>query len=197
MMKNIYSFKPYKDIVLNPLARWLRQRRISANCITVTGLLSGITAAACLAMQRNALAVYFLGLSIFMDLLDGAVARLEPAGTYFGKILDGVSDRIVEVAWVTALIIGGNLCPWTAALLPAGSLMLLGCRIWAYQCGIDSSPIRVTRFERMTAMIGVVILPWHIAAVILYSAVALGTFGSCFQIIGAVLKRQALITLAQ
>jgi archaetidylinositol phosphate synthase len=138
MMKSIYALKPYKDIVLNPLARWVKRRRITANCITVTGLLCGITAAGCLMTRQNVCALCLLGLSIFMDLLDGTVARLEPADAYFGKILDGVSDRIVEMTWATALIVRGVLCPWTAALLPAGSFLLLGCRIWAYQCGLDS-----------------------------------------------------------
>ncbi|MFX1442071.1 MAG: CDP-alcohol phosphatidyltransferase family protein [Promethearchaeota archaeon] len=97
--------------VLNKLVKRLLIGRISANSLTITGLgigllsalfifLSGVTD---LVLEFIMISTILMSLSFFIDILDGAVARLE-GPTVFGGILDIFCDRIVEVFIILAII---------------------------------------------------------------------------------------------
>jgi phosphatidylglycerophosphate synthase len=190
MIKNIYALKPFKDYSLNGFARQLKARRISANMITAAGLMAGLGAAVGVMFQHYYLGLILLAVSISADLLDGVVARLEVNEKFSGKIFDAVCDRLVELAWIAALIINGRLGVWGLALA-AGSVMLLICRCLAYRHRFDSSAVIFTRFERLAAITGVTILPWHNIMLIIYFLVTVGTWISCWQIIGMIYRAKA------
>lgn len=185
MPPNIYRLKPYKDQMLRAAAMWLRERRISANLITTAGLLSGLGAAACFLMRHNGWGLLLLGASIAADLLDGAVARLGGGNKLSGKLYDAICDRVVELGWIGAFIGSGRLDGW-ALSLGVGSVILLACRFWAHQRGLDSTAVLVTRFERVAAVLAVIILPWRVPALAIYYLVTAGAFVSSLQIIGMI-----------
>ncbi|MHA1197016.1 MAG: CDP-alcohol phosphatidyltransferase family protein, partial [Promethearchaeota archaeon] len=94
------------------IARKILINRVSANQLTIIGLMIGLF---------SALFIFFSGLfisyhlifiaislilmifSFFLDTLDGSLARLE-GSTIFGGILDIFCDRIAEVSIIISLI---------------------------------------------------------------------------------------------
>jgi len=85
--------------------------RISANQLTLMGLIFGLTSAVSIylstmlqyTLELIILALILMTLSFFFDVLDGILARLEKPTT-FGGILDIFCDRTVEVFIILALI---------------------------------------------------------------------------------------------
>jgi archaetidylinositol phosphate synthase len=188
MEKSIYRLKPYKDQQLRRLAGWLLGHRVQANQVTLAGFLVGLAAAAGLAINRPLWGAVLILLSAFLDLLDGTVARLQNGGTFSGKLYDAVSDRLVEIAWVGALVSVKTL-DWWAWFLPAGSVLLLLARIVAHRAGLETSFVRVTRFERVVAILAAILFPWPVVTVPLYLAVAGGTLLSAGSILMVVWRR--------
>jgi phosphatidylglycerophosphate synthase len=187
MNYRIYSLKPYKDRKLRFLAEWLKKHHITADTITISGLVFGLSATVSLLANQNVLALVLIFISIIADLLDGTLARISNSDTLRGKLLDAFSDRMVETAWVGGLIFRGIL-PWWGLALPLGSVLLLIMRWWAYRNGLGTSFIRITRFERMTAMMGMVVIPWRFLMLLIYWLVTLGTFISGLMICQTIFK---------
>jgi len=85
--------------------------RISANQLTIIGLIFGLSSAVSIYLSTNSqftleliiLALILMALSFFFDVLDGILARLENPTT-FGGILDIFCDRTVEIFIILALI---------------------------------------------------------------------------------------------
>lgn len=186
-MVGIYSLKPFKDRQLQRLAAWLIQHKVSANWITLTGLVAGFAAFICLLGNKRLLGLAFFLLSILADILDGTVARLGGLLTLRGKLIDGICDRVTETTWVTGLCCTG-LLPWWGWLLPFGSWALLLVRWLGYHNGIDTSFVMVTRFERVLAILGVWTLPQMQIPWLFYLLVTGGTFFSVAAVIRRVLR---------
>lgn len=114
---------------LAPLARALRSAGVSANAITVAGLLLTIAGAAVLAADRPAAALALLLAGALADTLDGQVARLSGGGTKLGAFLDSTFDRLSDSALtVAAIVIGaarGDTLLFASAIvaLVSGSLV--------------------------------------------------------------------------
>lgn len=184
----IYRLKPWKDWQLNRLALWLCSHRVHADQITFTGLISGVGAAVCVWRELIPAGLGLIFLSIFADLMDGAVARAGGFESVFGKFFDAICDRIVEASWVGALIVTQRI-PWWGWLLPLGSVLLLVARTYAFRWGLETSFVNFARFERMTAMIAVAVLPWHRLTYPLYLAATLAMIISVSQIVAAIYRR--------
>ena len=94
-MKTLFDaqIRPLVDRLLNPVGRGLAARGVTANHITIFGLLLGLAAALCVALQRFDLAFWLIALNRVADGLDGAVARASVA-TDFGGYLDIVCDFV-------------------------------------------------------------------------------------------------------
>ena len=86
-------------------------KRISANKLTIIGLILGIFSALLIfsskvlhyELELIILAVIAMSFSFFFDAVDGVIARLE-SPTIFGGILDIFCDRIVEISIIIAII---------------------------------------------------------------------------------------------
>ena len=93
------------DRLLNPVGRGLAARGVTANHITIIGLLFGLAAAVCVAFQLFDVAFWLIVLNRVADGLDGAVARASKA-TDFGGYLDIVCDFVfysaIPVAFAAA-----------------------------------------------------------------------------------------------
>jgi len=79
-------------------ARQLVKLKVLPNTITVAAFIVGISSGVLIAVGRPRIAVAFLWLSGFLDVLDGSVARLSDTQTNLGAYLDLVLDRMVEAA---------------------------------------------------------------------------------------------------
>ena len=87
------QIRPLIDRLLNPVGRELAARGVTANHVTIIGVIFGLAAAVCVALQLFDFAFWFILLSRVADGLDGAVARASRA-TDFGGYLDVVCDFV-------------------------------------------------------------------------------------------------------
>jgi phosphatidylglycerophosphate synthase len=189
MERGIYRLKPYKDQKLSTLANWLSARHISANFITMSGLIFGLIAALCLFKSQLYGGLAFIVGSIFADMLDGTVARLSKTETLNSKLFDSISDRVVEASCVGALVYTG-IIPWWGWLLPLVSIMLLCSRYLAYRYKLDTSFVMVARFERMAAILGLIIIPWRWLTLSFFLLVTTGIFIANLAIIKVIFKQR-------
>ena len=88
-----------------PIARWIAALGITANMLTITGLLIGIGAGICIALGHLKLAGALILIGGTFDLMDGAVARASKVSNPFGALLDSVVDRYTEGAIFVGLAI--------------------------------------------------------------------------------------------
>jgi CDP-diacylglycerol---glycerol-3-phosphate 3-phosphatidyltransferase len=93
---------------LGPLGERLRSLGISADALTVFGLLSSVATAVLIATGHLGWAVVGVITTGVADLLDGAIARgsgqASPRGAFFDSVADRVSDALLlgGVAWYLA-----------------------------------------------------------------------------------------------
>lgn len=98
--------RKWLSYVTQPVAKGLAALGITANMLTLTGLLFGIGAGACIALGRLKLAGALILVGGTFDLMDGAVARVVSNVTNpFGALLDSVVDRYSEGAIFLGLAI--------------------------------------------------------------------------------------------
>ena len=98
--KNISEkFYAKVNIFFDFLGKWCAKFGISANIITLTGLVIGLFALNFIAMQMYMTALLFILLNRFCDGLDGAVARHVKI-TDFGIFLDTACDYIFYAALI-------------------------------------------------------------------------------------------------
>ncbi len=99
---------------LEIIARACMRLGISANALTIAGMLTGLAAAALVASGWSGWGVAALWVSGALDAADGTLARMTRSSP-LGAIMDITSDRVVEVAMILAL----------ALRVPAARLELL------------------------------------------------------------------------
>jgi phosphatidylglycerophosphate synthase len=124
------KLRPLIDPPLNAAGRRLAAWGISADAVTLTGMMLGLAAGAALAYGQFALALVLIIANRLLDGLDGAVARANGL-TDFGGYLDIVADFIfyVSVPLGFALADPDNALP--AAVLLA-SFTLTGISFLAF-----------------------------------------------------------------
>jgi archaetidylinositol phosphate synthase len=92
---------------LEPLAAALSRAGLTANQLTVAGLVFGALSGLSFAMGQAVGAVFWIIVSGLCDMLDGAVARVSGrGGTPFGAVLDSGCDRLGEAFVLAGLLIG-------------------------------------------------------------------------------------------
>jgi len=110
MIDNWFQKSELKKAI-NKLVRKLLFGRISANSLTIIGLVFGLLSAlfiflsgmSNLVLECIIISTILMSLSFFIDILDGIVARLEEPTT-FGGILDIFCDRTVEIFILLAIV---------------------------------------------------------------------------------------------
>lgn len=141
---------------LAPIGKGLEQAGISANFLTVVGLVFSVVTALLIATGELRWAVLGLIASGFVDLLDGAVARrtgqASPRGAFFDSVTDRVSDAVVlgGVAWYLA---GESAyLPMLAFAAVALSMLISYERARAEGLGYDARGGLMERAERMVLL---------------------------------------------
>jgi archaetidylinositol phosphate synthase len=79
-----------------PVNLALRRLRVSADHLTLAGLVFGALAGLAFGQGRTLTAALFLALSGLSDMLDGSLARAAGEATAFGSFIDSVTDRYTE-----------------------------------------------------------------------------------------------------
>jgi CDP-diacylglycerol--glycerol-3-phosphate 3-phosphatidyltransferase len=147
--------------VLRPIVGVALALRITANTVTVIGLL--ITAAAAILITQGWLVVGALILIIgsLLDAVDGALARATGGGTPFGSFLDSTLDRVGEAILylgVAGYFLTASEEPTMPVLLSilalAGSFMVSYSHARAQGIGLSASVGLAPRTERLVLIIG-------------------------------------------
>lgn len=96
----------------------LAENGVSANFVTVTGLVLALVAAGLCGNGNLLFAGIVLGLSGICDMLDGAIARSRGAKTNAGAYLDSTCDRLADGSVLVGII-------WWSHVTNNGLLLLL------------------------------------------------------------------------
>lgn len=93
------------DRVAHPFATLLVRMGVTANGITLTGLVLTCVAAAVLFGNGHLVAgAIVIALCTLFDLVDGAVARAGAGGSPYGALVDAVSDRVADGVILASLV---------------------------------------------------------------------------------------------
>jgi len=90
------AMRKLTSFITQPIAKVLAGIGITANTLTIIGLLFGIAAGIFIALGRLKLAGILILVGGSFDMFDGAVARASNNNTPFGALLDSVVDRYSE-----------------------------------------------------------------------------------------------------
>lgn len=91
--------------VAHPLAAFLVRSGVTANGITLAGLLLTCAAAITLFGPGHLVAgAIVIALCTLFDLVDGAVARASGGGSPYGALVDAVSDRVADGVILASLL---------------------------------------------------------------------------------------------
>lgn len=122
--------RPLIDPPLNAAGRWLAARGVTANALTILGLLVGLSAAAAVSQRAYVLALVLILANRILDGLDGAVARVRGASD-FGGYLDSLCDFAFYVAVPLGFATAAPANALPAAILIA-SFTITGVSFLAY-----------------------------------------------------------------
>ena len=168
---------------VDPLGRRLAQLGLSANLVTLLGLLFAAVAAYGFFREDGPLAFVFLLASGLADLLDGAVARARNLrGTPFGAALDSTLDRYGEGLVLGGILIGlatRGAAPWLVALsllAGIGSFLVSYVRARAEGLGYACEVGMLERPERLVLLLALALWgragePWILGALALLTHV--------------------------
>lgn len=139
---------------VRPVGMRLRRLGVTADHLTVAGMVMALACAVALAFGQLPLALLFLILCGVPDALDGAVAKAagtaSPRGSFFDSVADRVSDALLfgGVAWYLAATRGGVI-----VMLPVGvlalSMLISYERAKAESMGFNAKGGIMERAERM------------------------------------------------
>src|SRR5215510_22397 len=142
---------------MRPLGAQIRRTGITANHLTVTGLVMAVAAAVTIANGWLRAGLLLLVLTAVPDVLDGAVAKASgsasPRGAFFDSVCDRVSDSFLlcGVAWFLASTHPGRIAVLPMAVL-ALSLIVSYERAKADSLGFDARGGVMERAERLIAL---------------------------------------------
>ena len=98
--------RPGISKVINPVARGLLKIGVTPNMMTIFGTVLNITLAVVLIAltEHVTIGAILLGLTVFVDLIDGAMARQIGHGSPYGAVLDATLDRIADGAVIGSIL---------------------------------------------------------------------------------------------
>jgi phosphatidylglycerophosphate synthase len=163
-MSWLYEFKPQKDRALLSVSHILMAAGVTPNMITAAGLLVSIIAGL-LAMSGH----LYIGIVIFLfgaglDAVDGSFARACGLTSDFGRYFDSICDRLSELAFITGAVFGG--VSFFVFIVIAGSVLLLGSRIYNHRRGLSSDAAMFGRPERLALLVIGLLVPYPYNTVI-------------------------------
>lgn len=140
---------------IQPVNLALHRLRVSADHLTLAGIVFGALAALAFGEGRLPLGGLFLALAGAADMLDGSLARAAGSATPFGSFIDSVADRATD-----AIILGGlawhyrekpELLVALAAI--GGSFLVSYAKARAEGLGVSCDVGLMERPERMILLI--------------------------------------------
>lgn len=149
--------------LLDSVAHWLLDKGITANQVTVSGLVFHFIAAYLAATGKFLTAGLVLLVLAPTDAIDGTMARLSGSVSSFGAFLDSVVDRYCELILYAGLAYYGvssqnGLFTMLAFASAAGSIMVSYARAKAEGTGFEVKVGLLSRVERYIVLIPFLII---------------------------------------
>lgn len=140
------------------VGRFLARLGLTANMLTVIGLVLNVGVAVVIALGYPVLGGALLLVASAFDTLDGAVARATGAMTRFGGFLDSTLDRYSEVVVFGGVLVylldtdDAELGAFLTFVASAGALLISYARARAESAGYTASVGLVARPERIVLL---------------------------------------------
>lgn len=143
---------------LAPLARGLHRVGITANAVTVLGVIITMAGSALLIMERPLAALIVLLAGALSDTLDGQLAKAAGGGTRFGAFLDSTLDRVSDAALACGAAAlgaarGDALLFWAALVGLVASFLVSYVRAKAESMGATATVGLMPREARLTILL--------------------------------------------
>lgn len=135
------------DLACRPLVAL----RVPPDAVTAAGLLFSLAVPVLAGAGLLGWAVAAVLVSVLLDGLDGAVALRTDRVSSYGRTLDSACDRVSELAWWVALVVGADVPVWAVGVL---AVLTLGQEGWRARTGLLGA---LTVWERPTRTILVVV----------------------------------------
>jgi phosphatidylglycerophosphate synthase len=141
--------------LVQPVNLVLHRLRVSADHLTLAGLVFGALCGLAFAQGRLLLAGLFLALSGVSDMPDGSLARATGEATPFGSFIDSVTDRYAECFVFAGIAWQMRAAPELLLVLAAfsGSLLVSYTRARAEGLAVNCDVGVLERPERMILLI--------------------------------------------
>ncbi len=161
------TLRKWTSYITEPIANLIASIGVTANMLTIIGLIFGIAAGVCIALGRLKLAGILILIGGSFDMMDGAVARATNKSTPFGALLDSVVDRYSEGIIFLGLAIyfgmEGNIKDRVLGLIPTclgliSAFLVSYVRARAEGLQIDCKVGLIQRPERVLLLAGGVLL---------------------------------------
>jgi CDP-diacylglycerol---glycerol-3-phosphate 3-phosphatidyltransferase len=142
---------------LAPIGSNLRRTGITADHLTIIGIVMAFAAAVAIGNGALRLGVVLLAATALPDVLDGAVAKASGTASPRGAFFDSVADRLTDavllggVAWYLQSTHGGHIMMLPLAVL-ATSMLISYERAKAEALGFDARGGLMERAERIIAL---------------------------------------------
>lgn len=144
----LYSLKERKDHLLTSVATAAHEQGLTPNMVTTISLCFGVAGGTLIAVREIPLALLCGLISVFCDILDGAVARRFNQTTTFGLFFDSLSDRLCEIAFVLGAFVCG-IINMIGLIAIVGSFTLLLFRTVGYLRSLNTDFTFFGRVERL------------------------------------------------
>ncbi len=180
------QFRTQAEKQLRPVGHTIRKTGITADHLTVMGVVMAAAASLAIANGALRLGLVLLVLCAVPDVLDGAVAKASgtasPRGAFFDSVMDRVADALLlgGMAWYLSTTNPGRIAVLPLAVL-AASLIISYERAKAESLGYDAKGGVMERAERLV-LIGLALLfqPAMIALLWVMLAATVFTAGQRF-----------------
>lgn len=104
-MLDSYYRKSFQKLAVDPAVSLLLDTQVKPNSVSVLSILMGICYLPLMASHEPFLALAFLVISGYLDVLDGSLARAKGLSSEQGAALDICGDRLVEFTTVLGLFL--------------------------------------------------------------------------------------------
>jgi CDP-diacylglycerol--glycerol-3-phosphate 3-phosphatidyltransferase len=150
-------FRAPIDKAVKPIGDGLRRTKLTADHLTIAGLVLGVGAAVAIGLGYLQLGLLLVVLAALPDLLDGALAKASETASQRGAFFDSTVDRITDallfggVAWYLASEYSAHMAILPYALLASSSLISYQ-RAKAESLGLDAKGGLMERAERVVLL---------------------------------------------
>ena len=149
---NLPNMLSLSRIFLAPIVMLLLTLKIG---VTVPGLShDGVTVG-------DALAGLVFILASVTDAVDGYIARSRGLITNFGKFVDPVSDKVLVVAALLALVELGRIPGWMVMVIITRDFVVSGLRMAAATAGTVIAASKLGKLKTVTQIVAIVMLIFH------------------------------------